>query len=208
MMPILPSVLNANSPDELLEDSLQVSMGSYSFSCHLNRSSAIGFFPCLMEIMEKSFDHLELAASIIEGYIVLGVFEFFNMHTPTLARVLYLVVGNVNNKGLLSVLPLVDVIVQCFPAQVPQYISTIIQKLIVICLSVGNDRDPCITSVKTSATSILARFLVTDTNYLAQLASEPSLLAHLQKAGFANEENTFLCLVDVWLDKVKGLDVI
>ncbi|KAL6580880.1 hypothetical protein OROMI_006803 [Orobanche minor] len=110
LMPILPSVLNDNSPDELLEDSLQA-MGSYSFSCHLNRSSAVGLFPMFDGILERSFDHLELAASIIEGYIVLGEFEFSNMHAPTLARVLDLVVGNVNNKGLLSILPLVDVIV-------------------------------------------------------------------------------------------------
>ncbi|KAL6520900.1 hypothetical protein OROGR_017469 [Orobanche gracilis] len=169
LMPILQSVLNANSPDELLEDSLQ------------------------------------LAASIIEGYIVLGEFEFFNMHAPTLARVLDLVVGNVNDRGLLSILPLVDVIVQCFPAQVPQFFSTIIQKLIAICLSVGNDRDPCNTSLKTSAASILARILVTDTNYLAHLGSESSLLAHLQKAGFSNEENILFCLVDEWLDKVDNV---
>ncbi|KAL6508046.1 hypothetical protein OROGR_024241 [Orobanche gracilis] len=204
LMPILQSVLNANSPDELLEDSLQLWEVTLSHATSI-APQLLGYFPCLMEILERSFGHLELAASIIEGYIVLGEFEFFNMHAPTLARVLDLVVGNVNDRGLHSILPLVDIIVQCFPAQVPQFISTIIQKLIVICLSVGDDRDPCNTSVKTSAASILARILVTDTNYLAQLASEPSLLAHLQKAGFSNEENILLCLVYVWLDKVDNV---
>ncbi|KAL6534399.1 hypothetical protein OROHE_013324 [Orobanche hederae] len=204
LMPILQSVLNANSPDELLEDSLQLWEVTLSHATSIP-PQLLGYFPCLMEILERSFGHLELAASIIEGYIVLGEFEFFNMHAPTLARVLDFVVGNVNDRGLLSILPLVDVIVQCFPAQVPQFISTIIQKLIVICLSMGNHRDPCYTSVKTSAASILARILVTDTNYLAQLASEPSLLAHLQKAEFSNEENILLCLVDVWLDKVDNV---
>ncbi|KAL6574582.1 hypothetical protein OROMI_011867 [Orobanche minor] len=204
LMPILQSVLNANSPDELLEDSLQLWEVTLSHATSIP-PQLLGYFPCLMEILERSFGHLELAASIIEGYIVLGEFEFFNMHAPTLATVLDFVVGNVNDRGLLSILPLVDVIVQCFPAQVPQFISTIIQKLIVICLSMGNHRDPCYTSVKTSAASILARILVTDTNYLAQLASEPSLLAHLQKAEFSNEENILLCLVDVWLDKVDNV---
>ncbi|KAL6520752.1 hypothetical protein OROHE_016933 [Orobanche hederae] len=110
LMPILPSVLNANSPDEILEDSLQLWEVTLSHATSI--AQLLGYFPCLMEILERSFDHLELAASIIEGYIVLGEFEFFNMHAPTLARVLDLVVGNVNNKGLLSILPLVDVIVQ------------------------------------------------------------------------------------------------
>lgn len=77
------------------------------------------------------------------------------------------------------------------------------QKLIVICLSGGDDRDPSKTAVKTSIAAILARILVMNTNYLAQLTSEPSFLAHLQKAGFSNEESVLLCLVDVWLDRVS-----
>lgn len=53
-----------------------------------------------------------MAASIIEGYIVLGGLEFLNMHAQTVAKLLDLVIGNVNDKGLLSILPLVDVLVQ------------------------------------------------------------------------------------------------
>ncbi|KAL6570002.1 hypothetical protein OROMI_014516 [Orobanche minor] len=110
LMPILPSVLNANSPDELLEDSLQLWKVTLSHATSI-APQLLGYFPCLIEILERSFDHLELAVSIIEGYIVLGEFEFFNMHAPTLARVLDLDVGNVNDRGLVSILPLVDVIV-------------------------------------------------------------------------------------------------
>ncbi|KAL0309991.1 UNVERIFIED_CONTAM: Importin beta-like protein [Sesamum radiatum] len=168
----------------------------------------LGYFPCLVEILEKSFDHLKVAASIIEGYIVLGGLEFLNMHAATLAKVLDLVIGNVNDRGLRSVLPLVDVLVQVVDSRVMLCVFLVkcpissIQKLIIICLSGGDDHDPSKTAVKTSSAAILARILVMNTNYLAQLTSEPSLLAHLQKAGFPNEENILLCLVDVWLDKV------
>lgn len=56
-----------------------------------------------------------MAASIIEGYIVLGGLEFLNMHAQTITKLLDLVIGNVNDKGLLSILPLVDVLIQvCF----------------------------------------------------------------------------------------------
>lgn len=82
------------------------------------------------------------------------------------------------------------------------------QKLIVICLTGGDDHDPSKTAVKTSSAAILARILVMNTNYLAQLTSESSLFTHLQKAGFSNEENILLCLVDIWLDKVRGPVVI
>lgn len=39
-----------------------------------------------------------MTASIIEDYIVLGGLEFLNMHAQTLAKILDLVVGNVNAK--------------------------------------------------------------------------------------------------------------
>ncbi|KAL0450995.1 UNVERIFIED_CONTAM: hypothetical protein Slati_1655900 [Sesamum latifolium] len=204
LLPILQSVININSPDELLEDSMQLWEATLSHAPSMV-PQLLGYFPCLVEILEKSFDHLKVAASIIEGYIVLGGLEFLNMHAATLAKVLDLVIGNVNDRGLRSILPLVDVLVQCFPGEVPQLISSSIQKLIVICLSGGDDHDPSKTAVKTSSAAILARILVMNTNYLAQLTSEPSLLAHLQKAGFPNEENILLCLVDVWLDKVDNV---
>ncbi|KAL0338164.1 UNVERIFIED_CONTAM: Importin beta-like protein [Sesamum angustifolium] len=187
LLPILQSVININSPDELLEDSMQLWEATLSHAPSMV-PQLLGYFPCLVEILEKSFDHLKVAASIIEGYIVLGGLEFLNMHAATLAKVLDLVIGNVNDRGLRSVLPLVDVLVQCFPGEVPQLISSSIQKLIIICLSGGDDHDPSKTAVKTSSAAILARILVMNTNYLAQLTSEPSLLAHLQKAGFPNEE--------------------
>ena len=75
--------------------------------------------------------------------------------------------------------------------------------MIVICLT-GDDRVPTSTTVKASAAATLARILVTNTNFLAQLASEPSLLQLLQNAGFPAGENILLCLVDIWLDKVSN----
>lgn len=77
------------------------------------------------------------------------------------------------------------------------------QKLIVICLTGGDEHDPSKTAVKASSAAILARILVMNTNYLAQVTSEPSLSALLQKTGFPLEENVLLCLVDIWLDKVS-----
>ncbi|KAI3447803.1 hypothetical protein Pfo_004468 [Paulownia fortunei] len=204
LLPILQSVTNVNSPDELLEDSLQLWEATLSHATSME-PQLLGYFPCLVEILDRSFDHLKVAASIIEGYIVLGGLEFLHIHAPTLAKVLDLIVGNVNDRGLLSILPLVDVLVQCFPAEVPQLVSTTIQKLIGICLSGGDDHDPSKTAVKAASAGILARILVMNTNYLAQMTSEPSLLANLQIDGFPTEENILLCLVDVWLDKVDNV---
>ena len=75
--------------------------------------------------------------------------------------------------------------------------------MIVICLSGRDDYDPSKTAVKASSAAILARILVMNTNYLAQLTAEPSLLLLLQKAGVSIKDNILLCLVDIWLDKVS-----
>lgn len=42
-----------------------------------------------------------------------------------------------------------------------------------------------------------------NTSYLAHLASEPSLGFVLQQAGLSIDQNVLLCLVDLWLDKVR-----
>lgn len=78
-----------------------------------------------------------------------------------------------------------------------------LQKLVVVCLCGGDECDPSKTAVKSSSAAILARILVLNTNYLAQLTSESSLLLLLQGAGFPLEENILLCLVDIWLEKVS-----
>ncbi|XP_075486233.1 uncharacterized protein LOC142525826 isoform X1 [Primulina tabacum] len=204
LLPILQTVINASSRDELLEDSMQLWEATLSHATSMV-PQLLGYFPYLLEILDRSFDHLKVAASIVEAYILLGGIEFLNMHAPTLAKLLDLVFSNVNDRGLLSILPLVDILVQCFPADVPQLISTTIMKLFVICLTGGDDHDPLKTAVKASSAAILARILVMNTNYLAQLISEQSLLAHLQEAGFSNDENILICLADVWLDKVDNV---
>lgn len=120
---------------------------------------------------------------------------------------------------------------QCFPVEVPPLISSCLQvnflsflmdeksildtsdgvglfislqKLVIICLSGGDDRDPSKTAVKVSSAAILARILVMNTTFLAQLTSDSSLSVLLQQAGVPVEDNVLICLIDIWLDKVSG----
>lgn len=67
-------------------------------------------------------------------------------------------------------------------------------------MSGGDDRDPFKAAVKSSSAAILARILVMNTNYLAQLTSEPSLSLLLQNAGISIEDSILLGLVDIWLE--------
>lgn len=204
LLPILRSGINITSPDELLEDCMQLWEATL-----INAPSMVpellGYFPCLVEILERSFDHLKVATNIIEDYVILGGREFLSLHASNIAKLLDLVVGNVNDRGLLSVIPVIDILVQCFPMEVPQLISSTLQRLIIMCLTGGDDHDPSKAAVKASSSALLARILVMNTNYLAQLTSDPSLSIHLQKSGFPSEENILLCLVDMWLEKVDNV---
>ncbi|XP_043815485.1 importin-11 isoform X2 [Manihot esculenta] len=205
LLPILQKGIDINSPDELnlLEDSMLLWEATLSHAPAMV-PQLLTYFPCLVEIIERSFDHLQVSVNIIESYIILGGTEFLNMHASSVAKLLDLIVGNVNDKGLLSTLPVIDILIQCFPVEVPPLISSTLQKLIVICLSGGDDLDPAKTAVKASSAAILARILVMNTNYLGQLTAEPSLQLLLQQAGAAVEESILLCLVDIWLDKVDN----
>ncbi|XP_017407289.1 uncharacterized protein LOC108320397 isoform X1 [Vigna angularis] len=209
LLPILENGIDINSPDELnlLEDSMLLWEATLSHAPSMV-PQLLQYFSRLVDIMERNFDHLQVAVNIIEDYIILGGNEFLSMHATNIAKILDLVIGNVNDKGLLSVLPVVEILIQCFPMEVPPLISSTLQKLIVICLSGGDDHDPSKTSVKASSAAILARLLVMNTNSLAQLASDPSTSLLLQTASIPVQENILLCLVDIWVDKVDNVSSI
>ncbi|XP_050372009.1 uncharacterized protein LOC126789957 isoform X2 [Argentina anserina] len=206
LLPVLQKGIDINSPDELnlLEDSMLLWEATLSQAPSMV-PQLLAYFPCLVEILERSFDHLEVAITIIEDYIILGGSEFLSMHVSTVAKILDLVVGNVNDRGLLSTLPVIDILIQCFPTEVPQLINSALQRLIVICMTGADDQDPSKSKVIASSAAILARILVMSTNYLAHLTSEPSLLLLLQQSGVPIEESILLCLVDIWLDKVDNV---
>ncbi|KAJ8753768.1 hypothetical protein K2173_000022 [Erythroxylum novogranatense] len=208
VLPILQKGVDVNNPDEinLLEDSMLLWEATLAHAPAMV-PQLLAYFPSLLEIIERNFDHLQVAVSIMESYIILGGSEFLSMHTPTVAKLLDLIVGNVNDRGLLSTLPVIDLLIQCFPVEVPPFINSTLQKLIVICLSGGDDLDPSKTAVKASSAAILARLLVMNTNYLAQLTTESSLASLLQQAGISTDENVLLCLVDIWLDKVDNVSL-
>ncbi|KAK9699161.1 hypothetical protein RND81_08G156900 [Saponaria officinalis] len=206
LLPILQRGIDVNGPDELnlLEDSMLLWEATLAYAPSMV-TQLLDFFPSLVDIIERSFDHLTVAVEIVEDYIILGGAEFLSRHASNVAKLLDMIVGNVNDRGLLSVLPVIDILVQCYPVEVPPLISSTLQKLIVVCLCGGDDREPSKTAVKSSAAAILARILVTNTSFLAQLTSDPSLLLLLQGTGFPVEENILLCLVDIWLEKVDNM---
>lgn len=168
----------------------------------------LDLFPYLVGIMNRSFDHVEATINIIEDYTIFGGSEFLKSHGASLANILDTIVGSVNDKGLLTALPIIDLLVQLFPQEAPPLISSALQKLIFISLSQDDEHNPSRTAVRASSGAILAKLLVMNTNFSAQLLSEPALLANIQQAGISVNNNLLLSLVDMWIDKVDDANVI
>ncbi|CAA6661833.1 unnamed protein product [Spirodela intermedia] len=186
LLPILQKGIDINNPDELnlLEDSVLLWEATLSHAPSLI-PQLLDFFPYLLGIMERNFDHLQVAIIIIEDYIISAGSEFLNRHSSSLAKLLEGIVGTVNDKGLLSTLPIIDLLVQCFPMEAPPMIYGTLQ-----------------------VTWACPRLLILNTSYLAHLASEPSLGFVLQQAGLSIDQNVLLCLVDLWLDRIDSVTAV
>ncbi|KAL6657254.1 hypothetical protein ACP70R_005034 [Stipagrostis hirtigluma subsp. patula] len=209
LIPVLQSGINVESPDalNLLEDSVLLWEATLSNAPSIV-PQLLDLFPYLVGILNKSFDHLEVTIKIIEDYTIFSGPEFLKSHGASLASVLDTVVGNVNDKGLLTALPIIDLLIQLFPLEAPPLISSALQKLIFISLSQDDGQNPSRTSVRASSGAILARLLVMNTNFSAQLLSEPALSASIQQAGISVNNNLLLSLVDMWIDKVDDANTI
>lgn len=65
----------------------------------------------------------QVAINIIEGYIILGGLEFLRAQASSIAKLLDSIVGNVNDRGLLSTLPVVDILIQVqYDSQIHLYL--------------------------------------------------------------------------------------
>ncbi|CAN6439546.1 unnamed protein product [Victoria cruziana] len=209
VFPILRFGIDITNPDELsfLEDSALLWEATMAKAPSMV-PQLLDLFPYLVAIMERSFDHLQVAMNITESYILLGGLDFLNIHSQSLVRLLHGTVNSVNDKGMPPVLQAIETLIKCFPKDAPPLVSIVLQNLVLACLSGGDDSNPSKAAVKASAGSILARIMVVNTNYLVHLVSEPSLSAALQQVGVSLDQNILLSLVDVWLDKVDNIQFI
>lgn len=55
---------------------------------------------------------MQVATEIIEDYLIFGGTEFLSRHASSLAKLLDGIIANVNDKGILSTLPIIDILVQ------------------------------------------------------------------------------------------------
>nr|BAC75567.1 putative Ran binding protein 11-like [Oryza sativa Japonica Group] len=226
LIPILQSGINVDSPDalNLLEDSVLL-WETTLLNAPSIVSQLLDLFPYLVGIVTRSFDHLEVTINIIEDYIIFGGSEFLKRHGASLANILDTIVGNVNDKGLLTALPIIDLLIQVTiisPCEAAltflvttfayvgsgEYIRATLTIMNHLSKISDDEHNPSRTTVRASAGAILARLLVMNTNFTGKLLSEPALLTSIQQTGISVNNNLLLSLVDMWIDKVDDANVI
>lgn len=203
LFPILQYSSDVNQPDELnmLEDGMQLWQTTLK-TAPVMVPQLMNLFPHLVAVMERSFDHLQAAMIIIESYILLGGADFLRLHANGVTKIFDIVVGNVKERGMLCTLPVIDLLIQCFPTDAPALLEGILQKLLVLVVSGRDEAD----LVKASAGAVLARVSVQNSAFFAQFTSQPSLSLALQQSGVAvSDQSALFLFFDAWLDKVDSL---
>ncbi|KAJ7540520.1 hypothetical protein O6H91_10G020100 [Diphasiastrum complanatum] len=205
LFPMLQYSTDVNQPDELnmLEDGLQLWQSTLKYAPSMV-TQLLELFPHLVSGMERSLDHLQVAMKIIESYILLGGQAFLQRHAVGVVKILDAVVGNVKEKGMMCTLPVIETLIQCFPGEAPPLLERVLQKLIILVISGRDEAD----IVKAFSGAILARILVQNSSFFAQLISQPSLLHALQESGVLVDQSTLLLFFDSWLDKVDSLTTV
>eukprot|EP00250_Pteridium_aquilinum_P001245 c11455_g1_i1 orf=570-3623(-) len=202
LFPILDYSTNINQPDELnmLEDGLQLWQTTLKHAPAIT-PQILTLFPHLVPVMDRNSEHLQIAMKIIESYVLLAGAGFLHLHATSVVHILNTVVGNVNEKGMMCSLPVVEMLIQCFPTDAPGLLEGILQKLLKIVIA-GNDEADI---VRASAGAILARVLVQNTSFFAQWISQPSLLPIIGQTSSINTPNLLFTYFDAWLEKVDFL---
>eukprot|EP00850_Spirogloea_muscicola_P009002 SM000049S16773 [mRNA] locus=s49:579453:591318:+ [translate_table: standard] len=204
LFPILHHSTDITLPDELnlLEDGMQLWLVTLR-NAPTMVPQILSLFSHLVPVMERNFDHLQVAMKITESYILLGGADFLHHHAASVVSILELVIGNVKEKGSLVTLPVVDVLILCFPAEAPPALETVLQKLLYI--SVGGQPESDI--VIAAAVAVLTRVLLQNPAYFVQLLSSPSTteLLKSQLAPQSTSSIPLLLFLDSWLDKIDSM---
>eukprot|EP00850_Spirogloea_muscicola_P008802 SM000048S16514 [mRNA] locus=s48:162009:170563:+ [translate_table: standard] len=217
LFPILHHSTDITLPDELnlLEDGMQLWLVTLR-NAPTMVPQILSLFSHLVPVMERNFDHLQVAMKIMESYIVLGGADFLHHHAAGVVSILELVIGNVKEKGSLVTLPVIDVLILCFPAEAPPALESVLQCILnlsdvfvllqkLLYISVGGQPESDV--VIAAAVAVLTRVLLQNPAYFVQLLSTPSTteLLKSQLAAQPTSSTPILLFLDSWLDKIDSM---
>ena len=100
-------------------------------------------------------EHIKTATQIITSCVLLGGPDFMGKHAATIVGILCLLLGNVKERGMLLLLPVMGLLLCSYPEHMPGVMEPALQRLLQLLLS---DQEP--SQVVAGAHSTLASRLI------------------------------------------------
>ena len=211
LCPLIYEYTDPSQPDELnmLEDTLLLWLSSLRCAPEPDPGLLLKPFSNLVAVMSKSTEYISLCMRIAFSAVLLGKKEFLESQGTALAEMLDWLVGNVNERGVATILPVVDIILQVADSsQGPQLLSPVLMKLLHQCLK---DEDNSVSS--SHKYGIFARLLLINSVAFCQLFSSAAMIGSLHTislrfhSSVAEDPSSYLLslFVDRWIEKFDAI---
>ena len=205
LFPVLHVATDPSQPDELnlMEDGLLLWLVALRHAPTPN-SGLLAPLPHLLSAMETSTEHIAVGSRILTSCLLMDGREILTAHGSRIASVLAGFIGNVKERGMLCLLPVIDLIVQIFPADGPSLLAIPLQRLVA---DVMRGTEPGM--VVAASMNIFARVLLHNPGAFLQLfqGAAASVVLPPEAAPEAADpaQRLLLATLDLWLDKFDSI---
>lgn len=205
LLPVLSVATDPSQPDELnlMEDGLLLWFVALRHA-PAPHPGLIAPLPHLLSAMEGSTEHIGVGSRILVSCLLMDGREVLAAHGPRIAAILAGFIGNVKERGMLCLLPVMDLVIQIFPAEGPTLLAPPLQALLA---DIMRGSEPGM--VVAAAMNILARVLLHNPGAFLQLfqAAASTVVLPPESATEAADpaQRLLLATLDIWLDKFDSI---
>jgi len=200
LLPLLRYCTDPRQPEalNLLEDGLQL-WHETLLQAPNQEPQLLPIFPNLPAVMALTTEHVKVCLSILESYLLLQGAEVLSQHGAAVVETLAALFGAVNERATMMIFPVLDTLLQCFPAEGPVLLEPVLLKLLGIVLG-GKESDMMVAS----ASGVLSRVMLQNSAAFGQLMTKASAIPGLVPADKSSVP-VLLQFVDVWVESADSL---
>jgi hypothetical protein len=136
VIPIIHHSTDVNKTDHiyLIEDGLLLWLNVISSIPQLN-DNLLSLYSNITNLMDRTFENIKVAMKIIEEYLVLGNILFLKSYASDLISTFLKIIGNVKDDAIIMSLRPIEIFIQLFPKESPQYLDPVLQNIFSLILS-------------------------------------------------------------------------
>jgi len=189
VIPIVKHSTDIAQPDSiyLMDEGLLLWMNVVSQASEIN-SPLLAIFPNIVAVMDQTFEHTKVVMRIIEEYLVIGKGEFLKLYGNALITVFSNTIGNVKDQAAAWLCKPIEIFIQLFPQESPQYLEPVLQKILAEIFNLSESTP----WVVVHYINLFARILLQNPDFFFKF---------FQRIGIQSLIN----FLDVWIEKVDEM---